>query len=423
MSSLFITNFSVSKTLQFKTVTIAWESFVETKHSTLVSTFYKSRGPIKILTSLFRVTKMVGTHIQGTFYCTRGQDFVDFFQNTGMPQDQIIEIEKLIGAHFRLRLELNDTSFYQLESCDELESFKSWIMIKLESETEVYFPVFGGNCTVSFKAIGSHIIHGLIKTKDMKEYEVWNMFHENELMQKIIHKRSGSTYTNLWKRRIQTNLWFKFCRAENLTEFYQELSVPKKVLNDINEEILHFEVTPTCLKMLQKRGTKNSLFKIQFGTEATYNWEELKRKVSITQIGPQKFLKVLKGFNDEHEEWTLLFTSSGLIMDGLDVKSGQHCQIFYKHASSVFGPGKMIANSGLEDFGMALSMPKEVVEALKIDFDAIWTLTEEQDGLINYKVDSSIMPKNITYEFGQEFDDELPGLEINFKVTSFFYGS
>lgn len=76
---------------------------------------------------------------------------------------------------------------------------------------------------VSFKAIGSHIIHGLIKTKDMKEYEVWNMFHENELMQKIIHKRSGSTYTNLWKRRIQTNLWFKFCRAENLTEFYQEL--------------------------------------------------------------------------------------------------------------------------------------------------------------------------------------------------------
>ncbi|XP_059090622.1 uncharacterized protein LOC131886345 isoform X2 [Tigriopus californicus] len=360
---------------------------------------------------------MVKAHIQGIFNCTQGQDFVGFFQKTGIQQDQLVEIEKLKGSHFHLRIELDEKTFYQYESCEELASFKSWITAELESEMEVNLPVFGGDCKVLFKAIGNHTIHGLIKTKDMDEFEIWNMFHENELIQKISHKRSGLTHTNLWKRQIQTNLWFQFSRAENLNEFYQGLSVPTKVLEDVNKEMLHFDVTPMELKMLQKRGTKNYVYKFQFGKETAYNWGELKRKAAITQIGPQKFLKVFKGSNDEHEEWTLIFTNWGLTMDGLDLKSGHQCQIVYEHASNVFGPSKMIANAGLEDFGLALSMPKDVIEALKTDFDAIWTLTEEQNGLINYKVDSKVMPKNINYEFGQEFEDEMPGLEIHFKVV------
>ena len=144
--------------------------------------------------------------------------------------------------------------------------------------------------------------------------------------------------------------------------------------------------------------------------------KERSRKILVTKEGDRKYLVVAKGEDGAGEEWMMTFTDDGMVYEGTETRTGVTCKIWTELFDNPSGKYRMVGNGGYDEVAKRMGIPDDMVEKMKNDIGSVLTVTEEE-GKVRVVSDSEVMPMDVTYNFGEEFEQPMPGTDEMCKVN------
>jgi len=157
--------------------------------------------------------------------------------------------------------------------------------------------------------------------------------------------------------------------------------------------------------MSESMGDKMMDISFKLDQEVTYCVPTM--TVLTTRLGPNMLKTIWKMPNGDMQEFDRQFTEDGMVMTCHHIKTNNKCKIYFMRFTEMGGQYKAVSHVGLTEFGKALGVQPDLVQKMDNDPNGRMIM-EVKNGVYHHVYKSNVMPMDLTFKLGQEFEYKNP---------------
>jgi len=348
----------------------------------------------------------------GTFETVRTQADCDFYAEYYGKE----EAQKQLGT--RLRFIASDAGpgkiAYQWTSADD-PSASTFVLFHEGVEQTVNMPPLGQS-KIKFLSTAD----GFDSTMTSEKYGVSRVIEKySDDGVDITITYNGKTNTEVWKRKIDENGYYRICSNEGFKAFMEDLGMSDDVVAaTVSGMKILWKATDTGFEQTEWFGDIKVKHGAKFNEEIDYKFPldgAEASKMVTTKIATGKYKQFCKNPDGSTTEWTSEFGDGSWCIKGKNHKTGLSCKGNFKKYTPIGGTWKTIAIENVTECMGAIGAPSDMVSKVATDFAKLEV--EDQSPVLRWNWISSVFPMDIICKLDEETEFYDPVMQDNCKLT------
>merc|ERR1712038_2054792 len=313
--------------------------------------------------------------IEGTYVNKKNKDFADFMIKCGCPPaDAHKMMEKGMTTKFEIA-KIGEKTWRAIMTCKEIPAMNDIYVIDLDKEACFDDHLMGGTNKMAMTMPNENTLNIVSDHSTMGKSEMHEVYSDQGITITTKHS-SGAAMTENWDRVCCDEGGYRYVGEENGEAFMQATEEASKLgftFEDAMKGSFYMlkDLGDDCWQQTDNSMGMSISVTLPMNKEVDYNFPGWERKVLCTRISPNKVKMIAKRPDGSTYEMTRTTCANGDHMWELnDPKKGVGCKLFYEKIT------------------------------VKTMAGGYWTVSS----------DSKVVPYNITYKLGEEFEWDMSGV-------------